>query len=62
MKKKVKAGRGGKTPARPVTKTEAVDSFFQFFSPPQIPEGSEDIDADELESLQTALEEDYELG
>lgn len=64
MKKKPKPGRGGRGGGRPITKTEPVDSFFSFFAPPQVPEDEEDNDLEEadLEALQSALEEDYELG
>lgn len=62
MKKKPKPGRGGKTNAKPITKTEPVDSFFSFFSPPEVPEEEDELDEEEIEELQTALEQDYELG
>ena len=38
-----------------------VESFFNFFSPPPIPE-DDDIEEDELAELQEMLEADYELG
>lgn len=60
MKKKAKPGRGGKGNAKPITKTEPVDSFFSFFSPPEVPDDDDD-DVD-VEALQAGLEEDYELG
>ena len=64
LKKKPKPGRGGRGNARPITKTETVDSLFSFFAPPKVPEDEEDNDLEEadLEALQSALEEDYELG
>lgn len=34
MKKKPK--KGAKPDAKPITKTEPVDSFFNFFNPPQV--------------------------
>ena len=37
-----------------------VESFFNFFIPPPIPE--DDIDEDEMQELQELLEADYELG
>ena len=37
-----------------------VDSFFNFFSPPEIP--TEEVDDDEMAELQETLEADYELG
>ena len=36
MKKKAKPGKGGKAPAKTLTKVEPVASFFNFFSPPQV--------------------------
>ena len=64
LKKKPKPGRGGRGNARPITKTEPVDSFFSFFAPPKVPEDGDDDDLEEadIEALQSALEEDYELG
>jgi nucleosome assembly protein 1-like 1 len=61
MKKKPKPGKGGKA-SKPITKTEPVASFFSFFSPPKVPEGDEELDEDDMEQLQAALEEDYEIG
>lgn len=46
LKKKPKKGLKN---AKPITKTENCESFFNFFNPPQIPE-DDDID-DELVSL-----------
>ena len=68
LKKKPKPGRGGgggKQPSsgKPMTKIEKTESFFNFFSPPAVPEeGDDDLDEEEVEALQEALEEDYELG
>lgn len=64
MKKKPKPGRAGRGNARPITKTEPVDSFFSFFSPPKVPEDEDDneLEEEDIEALQSALEEDYELG
>eukprot|EP00274_Cyanoptyche_gloeocystis_P008089 CAMPEP_0196660148 /NCGR_PEP_ID=MMETSP1086-20130531/38352_1 /TAXON_ID=77921 /ORGANISM="Cyanoptyche gloeocystis , Strain SAG4.97" /LENGTH=389 /DNA_ID=CAMNT_0041994425 /DNA_START=56 /DNA_END=1225 /DNA_ORIENTATION=+ len=58
LKKKQK-GKGRK-PDKVVTKTEPTDSFFNFFAPPKMPE--EELDAEEEEQLQEALEADFELG
>jgi nucleosome assembly protein 1-like 1 len=41
LRKKPK--KGGKN-AKPITKTEDCESFFNFFSPPQVPDDHEDID------------------
>lgn len=43
LKKKPKKGSKN---AKPITKTENCDSFFNFFNPPQVPEEHEDIDED----------------
>ncbi|XP_062512566.1 nucleosome assembly protein 1-like 1-B [Corticium candelabrum] len=55
MKKKQKHKGHGQS--RVVTKQVKVDSFFNFFSPPEVPEGEEG-EPDELEKLTF----DYELG
>ena len=65
VKEEPKQDRGGKSNARPITKTEGVDSFFSFFSPPKVPEEGDDIDdfdEEEIDQLQAALEEDHEIG
>jgi nucleosome assembly protein 1-like 1 len=41
MKKKAKVGTKN---AKPITKTETVESFFNFFDPPEIPQDSLNID------------------
>ena len=61
MKKKAKPGAKGRSGAVQ-TKKEKVPSFFDFFSPPAVPEDGDDLEEDEMEALQEALEEDYELG
>lgn len=58
---KKKPKRGGPH-AKPVKKTEPCESFFNFFSPPEIPDAAEELDEEEAEQLQEALEEDYEVG
>lgn len=60
MKKKAK--KGSKPSAKPEMKTEKVDSFFNFFDPPKIPEEEDDIDDEAMEELQATVEGDYELG
>ncbi len=47
LKKKPKKGAKN---AKPVTKTERCESFFNFFSPPQVPD-DEDIDQDTVQKL-----------
>eukprot|EP00241_Pyramimonas_parkeae_P005056 CAMPEP_0114253202 /NCGR_PEP_ID=MMETSP0058-20121206/16259_1 /TAXON_ID=36894 /ORGANISM="Pyramimonas parkeae, CCMP726" /LENGTH=381 /DNA_ID=CAMNT_0001367217 /DNA_START=72 /DNA_END=1217 /DNA_ORIENTATION=+ len=59
MKKKPK--KGGKN-AKPITKTEQCESFFNFFSPPTVPDDEEEIDEEEAERLQEVMEADYEMG
>ena len=39
-----------------------VATFFDFFSPPVVPEDGEDLTQDQMEELQEGLEQDYELG
>ena len=52
----------GKVRSGPQTKTEQVPSFFDFFSPPEIPELATNLQREELGELQAAIENDYELG
>ncbi|KAI5067107.1 hypothetical protein GOP47_0017635 [Adiantum capillus-veneris] len=59
LRKKPKKGAKN---AKPVTKTETCESFFNFFSPPQVPEDHEDIDQDTAEQLQDIMEQDYDVG
>ncbi|CAK9223728.1 unnamed protein product [Sphagnum jensenii] len=58
LKKKPKKGAKN---TKPVTKTERCESFFNFFSPPQVPD-EEDIDQDTAEELQDLMEQDYDIG
>ncbi|KAK9101357.1 hypothetical protein Scep_024787 [Stephania cephalantha] len=58
---KKKPRKGSKNP-KPVTKTEKCDSFFNFFSPPEVPEEDEDIDEEVAEDLQNEMEQDYDIG
>ncbi|KAM0969831.1 hypothetical protein ACFX13_018292 [Malus domestica] len=59
LKKKPKKGSKN---AKPITRTENCESFFNFFSPPQVPEDDEDIDEDAAEELQNQMEQDYDIG
>lgn len=59
LKKKPKKGSKNN---KPITKTENCESFFNFFSPPQVPEEDEDIDEDAAEELQNQMEQDYDVG
>lgn len=56
MKKKPK--KGGK----PLTKLEPCDSFFRFFTPPELPESADDLDEEAAEALQDEVEADFEIG
>ncbi|KAL2555242.1 Nucleosome assembly protein 1-2 [Forsythia ovata] len=59
LKKKPKKGTKN---AKPITKTEQCQSFFNFFTPPEVPEEDEDIDEDAAEELQNLMEQDYDIG
>ncbi|XP_058193899.1 nucleosome assembly protein 1;4-like [Rhododendron vialii] len=59
LKKKPKKGSKN---AKPITKTENCESFFNFFNPPQVPEDDDDIDEDTAEELQNQMEQDYDIG
>ncbi|KAH0888857.1 hypothetical protein HID58_051286, partial [Brassica napus] len=56
LKKKPKKGAKN---AKPITKTEDCESFF---NPPQVPDDDEDIDEDRAEELQNLMEHDYDIG
>jgi nucleosome assembly protein 1-like 1 len=58
LKKKPKKGSKN---TKPITKTEVCESFFNFFSPPEVPE-DDDIDEDTAEELQNQMEQDYDIG
>lgn len=57
-----KKPRKGAKNAKPLTKTEECESFFNFFDPPKVPEDDEDLDQDSAEQLQDFLEQDYDIG
>ncbi|XP_059456719.1 nucleosome assembly protein 1;4-like [Corylus avellana] len=57
-----KKPRKGSKNAKPITKTESCESFFNFFNPPQVPEDDEDLDEDTAEELQNQMEQDYDIG
>ncbi|XP_039070795.1 nucleosome assembly protein 1;4-like [Hibiscus syriacus] len=59
LKKKPKKGSKN---AKPITKTENCESFFNFFNPPQIPDDDGDIDDELAEELQDRMEHDYNIG
>uniref|UniRef100_A0A1D1ZF83 Putative nucleosome assembly protein C2D10.11C n=1 Tax=Anthurium amnicola TaxID=1678845 RepID=A0A1D1ZF83_9ARAE len=58
---KRKPKKGSKN-AKPVTKTENCESFFNFFNPPQVPEDDDDLDEEMAEELQNQMEQDYDVG
>ena len=55
LKKKPKKGSKN---AKPITKTENCESFFNFFNPPQVPEEDEDIDEDAVCPISFSLFEE----
>ncbi|KAJ7951613.1 Nucleosome assembly protein [Quillaja saponaria] len=57
-----KKPRKGSKNAKPITKTEDCQSFFNFFNPPHVPEDEDDIDEDAAEELQNLMEQDYDIG
>ncbi|OEL34352.1 Nucleosome assembly protein 1-1 [Dichanthelium oligosanthes] len=59
LKKKPKKGSKN---AKPITKTEVCESFFNFFNPPHVPDDDEDIDEETADELQGQMEHDYDIG
>ncbi|KAI0491934.1 hypothetical protein KFK09_026197 [Dendrobium nobile] len=59
LKKKPKKGSKN---TKPITKTETCESFFNFFSPPQVPDDDEEIEEEAAEQLQDLMEQDYDIG
>ncbi|PKU82383.1 nucleosome assembly protein 1;1 isoform X1 [Dendrobium catenatum] len=59
LKKKPKKGSKN---TKPITKTETCESFFNFFSPPQVPEDDDELDEETAEQLQDQMEQDYDIG
>ena len=58
MKKKPKAG----SKAKPLVKMEPVESFFRWFSPPEVPQGEEEENEEEMEMAQEAVEHHMAVG
>ena len=58
IKQKVKQKGKGKGAAKTVTKQEKRDSFFNFFSPPKVPEEEEELD----DVMQAVITEDFDIG
>lgn len=57
QKKKVPKGK-----SRPPMRSTRVPTFFDFFSPPAVPDSEDELTEPEMTNLQAALERDYELG
>ena len=57
---KKKGGAKGKS--KPPTRSTRVHTFFDFFSPPVVPESESELTETQMDALQSALEKDYELG
>ncbi|XP_058767611.1 nucleosome assembly protein 1;3-like isoform X2 [Vicia villosa] len=57
-----KKSKKGSKNATPITKTETCDSFFNFFSPPEVPEDEVVLDEEVAEDLQNEMELDYDIG
>lgn len=57
---KKKGGPKGKS--RPPVRSSRVPTFFDYFSPPVVPETDSELTDPEMDALQNALEKDYELG
>ncbi|CAI8589818.1 unnamed protein product [Vicia faba] len=57
-----KKSKKGSKNAKPTTKTETCDSFFNFFSPPEVPEDDVVLDEEVAEDLQNEMELDYDIG
>uniref|UniRef100_I1PTK8 Nucleosome assembly protein n=1 Tax=Oryza glaberrima TaxID=4538 RepID=I1PTK8_ORYGL len=47
---------------KPITKIEECESFFNFFSPPQVPNDDTKIDENTAEELQNQMERDYDIA
>ncbi|OBZ82591.1 hypothetical protein A0J61_09357 [Choanephora cucurbitarum] len=52
----------GTNKTRVVKRTVPAETFFNFFSPPTIPEDENELDEEEAEGLDAKLEADYEMG
>lgn len=59
---KVMKQKSKKAGGKPLIKTEPCESFFNFFSPPEMPEDEDDLSMEEAEELQAEMEDDYDLG
>ncbi|XP_062017115.1 probable disease resistance protein At4g27220 [Rosa rugosa] len=48
--------------SKPLTRTESCKSFFNFFSPPHLPEDDADVDEDVAAELKNLKKQDYVIG
>lgn len=58
IQKKKASGKGKK----PSVRSSKVATFFDFFSPPVVPDSEDELTQEQMEDLQESLERDYELG
>ena len=58
IKQKQKSKGKGKGGQKLTTKQEKRESFFNFFSPPKVPDNEDDID----DVLQALITEDFDIG
>ena len=58
IQKKKASGKGKK----PSVRSSKVATFFDFFSPPVVPDSEDELTQEQMEDLQENLERDYELG
>uniref|UniRef100_UPI0005CA52F3 nucleosome assembly protein 1;3-like n=1 Tax=Fragaria vesca subsp. vesca TaxID=101020 RepID=UPI0005CA52F3 len=57
-----KKPRKGSKNAKPITKTEDCESFFNFFNPLEIPDTDDGFDEETAEELHSQMEQDYDIG
>eukprot|EP01102_Stenamoeba_stenopodia_P019419 TRINITY_DN732_c0_g1_i2.p1 TRINITY_DN732_c0_g1~~TRINITY_DN732_c0_g1_i2.p1 ORF type:complete len:445 (+),score=191.47 TRINITY_DN732_c0_g1_i2:177-1511(+) len=59
---KKKQKKRGNRPAKVKVEEQPCESFFNFFSSPQLPDDVSQLDEEELDELDQMLEQDYETG
>ncbi|KAF6157182.1 hypothetical protein GIB67_041643 [Kingdonia uniflora] len=59
LKKRPKKGSKN---SKPITKIEKCPSFFNFFSPPEVPDSDIEIEDEAADELQNEMEQDYDIG
>ncbi|CAN8271106.1 unnamed protein product [Cochlearia groenlandica] len=52
----------GSENTKSIIRTEEWESFFEFFSPPEIPEEDEELDDELADELECDLQRDYDIG